>query len=104
MQADLYWGGAHGEIEIRKASDLFAALAVRQGHLPDRPRIIKAVFKVQFEDSKTPRSVKIRPHNIAEYTRDSDASSIEQWLELRGFILHEEPSHDAAIVESLVSD
>lgn len=102
-EVDFYWGGGHGEIEIRKAGDLFAALASREGHLPDNPRIIKAVFKVKFEDSKTPRSVKIRPGNIAEYTRDSDAALIEQWLNLRGFILHSEADSHAATAEVLAS-
>ncbi len=98
-EIDFYWGGPHGEIEIRKAGDLFAALAARQGQFPANPRIIKAVFKVKFSDSKTPRSVKIRPGNIAEYTRDDDAALIEQWLELRGFVLHEEGAqHEAAAV------
>lgn len=102
-EIQFYWGGAHGEIEIRKAGDLFAALAARQGRFPDGPRIIKAVFKVKFEDSKTPRSVKIRPGNIAEYTRDSDAALIEQWLELRGFILHEENASNETPAASMAS-
>ena len=89
-EVDLLWGGAHREIEIRKADGVFAALAARQRELPEHPRIIKAVFKVKFADSGTPRSVKLRPSNIAEYTRDSDAALVEQWLNLRGFINREE--------------
>lgn len=100
-EVDFYWGGGHGEIEIRKAGDLFAALAAREGHLPTGPRILKAVFKVKFEDSKTPRTVKIRPGNVAEYTRDSDAALIEQWLTLRGFILQAEANEHAAAAEAL---
>ncbi len=100
-EVDFHWGGGHGEIEIRKAGDLFAALAAREGHLPTSPRILKAVFKVKFEDSKTPRSVKIRPGNIAEYTRDSDAALIEQWLGLRGFIQHKEINEHVAAAEAL---
>ncbi len=80
---------------------MFASLAARHGHLPANPRIIKACFKVKFADSKNPRSVKIRPGNIAEYMRDSDAVLIEQWLELRGFILHEEASHQEAPATSM---
>ena len=97
IEINLLWGGAHREIEIRKANDIFAALAARQRELPEHPRIIKAVFKVKFADSKTPRSVTVRPPNIAQYTRDSDAALVEQWLELRGFIVHEEVTeHEAA--------
>lgn len=82
-----YWGGPHGETEVRKSGDLFASLAARDGQLPRRPRITKAAFKVKFFDSKTPRSVTIRSGNVAQYCRDGDAQLIERWLELRGFIL-----------------
>lgn len=102
-EVDFYWGGAHGEVEVRKAGDLFAALATRKGHFPSSPRIVKAVFRVKFADSKTPRSVKIRPGNIAEYTRDSDALLIEQWLALRGFILHEESVQHETTAASLAN-
>lgn len=88
-EVSMFWGGAHGEIEIRKAGDLFAALSARNGSLPIRPRIISAKFKVKFADSNKPRSVSIRPGNIAQYMRDADAGLIERWLVLRGFICHE---------------
>lgn len=96
VEVDFLWGGAFGEIEIRKATDVFAALEARSRRLPENARIIKAVFKVKFTDSNTPRSVKIRPSNIAEYTRDSDAALVEQWLTLRGFVVRQEtPEHEA---------
>jgi hypothetical protein len=84
-----YWGGAEGEVEIRRAEDIFAALRRRKGRIPEGPppRIVRAAFKVKFTDSKTPRSVCIRPSNIAEYTRDDDGALVEQWLTKRGFIL-----------------
>ncbi|GIW55527.1 MAG: hypothetical protein KatS3mg082_1931 [Nitrospiraceae bacterium] len=103
-EVHLFWGGAQREIEIRKALDVFAALSERQRELPEHPRIIKAVFKVKFADSKTPRSVTIRPSNIATYTRDSDAALVEQWLELRGFIVHEETTQHEAVTEILAGD
>jgi hypothetical protein len=89
-EVHFFWGGAQGEIEIRKAADVFAALESRRRQMPERARIIKAAFKVKFADSNTPRSVKIRPSNIAEYTRDSDAAILERWLSLRGFFVSEE--------------
>jgi hypothetical protein len=90
------WGGTHREIEIRKAADVFAALEARGRKVPEKARIIKAIFKVKFADSKTPRSVKIRPSNIAEYTRDSDAAVLEEWLTFRGFIVNEEAGANVA--------
>lgn len=95
-EVDFAFGGAQGEVEIRKAADVFAALEARGRNMPERARIIKAVFKVKFADSNTPRSVKIRPSNIAEYTRDSDAGLLEQWLQLRGFIINEEAGQHVA--------
>lgn len=95
-EVDFAWGGAQGEVEIRKAANVFAAFEARGRSMPERARIIKAVFKVKFADSNTPRSVKIRPSNIAEYTRDSDAGLLEEWLQLRGFIINEEAGQHAA--------
>jgi len=96
-----FWGGVQGEIEIRKAADVFAALEARGRHMPERARLIKAVFKVTFADSNTPRSVKIRPSNIAEYTRDCDAAILERWLELRGFIASEEASERGDVAHAM---
>jgi hypothetical protein len=102
-EVHFFWGGPQGEIEIRKAADVFAALEGRGRQIPEKARIIKAVFKVKFADSKTPRSVKIRPSNIAEYTRDHDASMVEEWLRLRGFLLNEEAGQHVAVVQAVAS-
>ena len=32
----------------------------------------------------------VRPSNIAQYTRDSDAAVVEEWLTKRGFVLAEQ--------------
>lgn len=96
-----FWGGSQGEIEIRKAADVFAALEARGRPMPEKARIIKAVFKVKFTESKTPRPVKIRPSNIAEYARDQDAPVIEQWLRLRGFLANEEAVPNVAAAPAL---
>jgi len=82
-----FWGGPEGEVEIRKASDLFAVLERRARSIPAKARILRASFLVKFADSKTPRTVTIRPNNVASYTRDSDASAVEVWLTKRGFAM-----------------
>ena len=84
------WGGAQREIEIHKADDLFAALEARGRGIPDSAPILRASFLVKFTDSKTPRTVTIRPSNMALYTRDSDADLVERWLQKRGFIEQDE--------------
>ena len=84
------WGGAEREIEIHKADDLFAALDGRGRSIPTAAPILRASFLVKFTDSKTARTVTIRPSNIAQYTRDSDADVVEDWLLKRGFIEQDE--------------
>lgn len=94
-EVQFYWGGPQHEIETRKADDYFAALEARGRSLPSKVRIIRAGFLVKFSDSKTPRSVVIRPSNIAQYTRDADSALVEEWLTRRGFILTEkQDEHD----------
>ena len=92
-----FWGGSEGEVEIRKANDIFAALAARNRTLPQKARIVRAGFHVKFADAKPPRSVTLRPSNVAQYARDSDAEILEEWLLKRGFIRSEEVSdHEEA--------
>lgn len=79
------WPGAHFEIETRRATDLFAAIEARGGEIPEAPRLQSAKFQVKFTKAKRPRTVAIRPSNIADYTRDPDSVVIEEWLTRRGF-------------------
>lgn len=88
----LFWGGPHKHVEIRQASDVFAVLQAQGRAIPARARISQARFLVKFADAKTPRSVTIRPSNVAQYTRDNDAAIVEEWLKKRGFI--ESKGHD----------
>ena len=83
-------GGTEREIEIRKAKDLFAALEGRGQSMPATAPILRASFHVKFTDAKSPRIVTIRPSNIAQYTRDSDADVVEDWFQKRGFIKQDE--------------
>jgi len=93
-----FWGGSENEIEIRKASDVFAAFEARGRSLPAKSRIIRASFQVKFSDSKTPRTVTIRPSNIAQYTRDDDSAVVEEWLVKRGFIVtNRQEDHEGTV-------
>ena len=83
-----YWGGAFKETEIRKASDVFGALAARGRTLGSLGRLSAAVFKVKFTDASKERSVTIRPPGNAKYERNEDSELIEAWLAKRGFLLH----------------
>lgn len=81
-----YWAGPMHEVEIRKADDMFAALAMHRRVIPPQARIMAATFQVKFADSRSARIVTIKPSNIAQYTRDDDSAIIEDWLDKRGFI------------------
>ena len=96
-EVQILWGGPQGEIEIRRAKDLFEALKGRKKELP-KGRLVKASFLVKFTDAKTPRTVTIRPQNIASYTRDSDSSVVEAWLTARGFVKSAPEAQDADLV------
>jgi hypothetical protein len=80
-----YWGGNFKSIEIRKATDIFGALDDRH-HLLAGGRATGAVFRIKFTGTKRPRSVTVRPPNMAKYDRDDDSDVVETWLALRGFI------------------
>jgi hypothetical protein len=80
------WGGPFDAQQVEKATDVFAALRERGGAIPGAPSLIRAVFAVQFRNSKRPRSVTIKVPDKALYQRDADGASVEQWLLKRGFL------------------
>lgn len=81
------WGGAFSEYEIIKAADVFAALRERGNRaIPSFPTLVKAVFLVKFAAAERPRSVAVKPPNVALYDRDQDAALVEEWLQKRGFL------------------
>lgn len=84
VEVTYYWGGPHGEIEIRRAADIFAAMESRHASIR-RGKIVSAKFQVRFSGSKSPRSLTIRQPNIAKFTRDDDGRLIDEWLLKRGF-------------------
>ncbi len=83
-----YWGGQFREVEIRKADDLLAALSWNGRKIKENSRLIRAKFQVKFENAKNPRTLTIRPPNIANFTRDGDSVIGEIWLAKRGFVLN----------------
>lgn len=86
-EVQFFFGGNPWEVVTRKSDDVFALIKSRDRSFPESGRIIRATFQVKFSDAKTPRSVVIKPSNIAQFTRDDDSVLVEQWLEARGFII-----------------
>ena len=98
-----YWGGPFGEVEIRKASDVLAALSWKDRQINENARLVRAKFQVKFKNATNPRILIIRPPNIANFTRDGDSVIGEIWLAKRGFVLNvaaEEKEDEPIIVES----
>ncbi|MFL5240593.1 MAG: hypothetical protein ACJ8FY_00670 [Gemmataceae bacterium] len=87
-EVQFFFGGNPWEVVTRKSDDIFTLFKSREKPFPEGGRIIRATFKVKFSDAKTPRSVVIKPSNIAQFTRDDDSERVEQWLEARGFIIN----------------
>lgn len=90
-----FWGGDHKEIEVRKASDIFAIYGEGQRGSLDGGQLKRAVFAVKMKRELKPRRVTIRPPNIAVYDRDSDSEPVEIWMRRRGFIVHQSSGWDA---------
>ena len=97
-----YWGGAFGEMETRRASDIFAALETRGQTLNAKGRLVAASFKVKFTGVAKERGVTIRPPRNALYERNDDSELIERWLANRGFILDPKAESDDSEASSAV--
>jgi len=100
-EVQFFWGGPYGDIEVRKSKNYLASLAARNQSIPETARLIQASFSVKFENAKNPRTVKVRPSNIATYTRDDDSVLVEKWLTARGFIVEREEEADAAPAQAM---
>ena len=87
------WGGAYKEMEIRRASDIFAAFGSRGQSIGRGGRLVAAVMKVKVRRSPKERSVTIRLPSNAKYERNEDGALIEAWMAKRGFM--RTPSHKA---------
>jgi hypothetical protein len=89
-EVQLFYGGTPWELVSRKSDDVFALLRSREWPFPESGRLIRATFQVKFSDAKSPRSVVVRPPNVAQFTRDDDSAFVEAWLGARGFIIRQE--------------
>lgn len=72
--------------DTRRSRDLFAQFRYDNFRIPADWQLKRATFKVRFDDNPTARSVTVKAPNVARYTRDSDATVVEEWLTRRGFI------------------
>lgn len=76
------------DVEIRRADDVFHALADQGRDLAEEDGAmtpVKAKFRIEFTGGKE-RAVVIEPPNTASFDRESDNAIIHDWLGRRGFI------------------
>ena len=95
VEYQCFFGGQFKESEVRKASDIFAALGDARRHHLARGQLKRAVFSVKLRGEANARKVTIRPPNIAIYDRDSDSELVEMWLRNQGFIIPAADEQDA---------
>lgn len=80
------------EVRTHKANDVFVVLERHGQKIPENARLLKASFRLGFSGQGRPRTLTVRPLNIALYTRDDDGQIVECWLRRRGFIVPEKVS------------
>jgi hypothetical protein len=80
-------------VTSHRTGEVFNYLDKQQVRLDDEKRLVQARFWVKFVGVSKPRSVTICPTNLALYARNDYAGIIEDWLQMRGFILPEEQHH-----------
>lgn len=95
----LQFQGPYGDNTMHRSKDMFASLGAREKDFPAHGRISEARFMVKFSHSEKPRSVTIKPPNVASFDRKEDAHTIELWMKARGFI--KRPSEQAEQTEAV---
>lgn len=86
IEVHRHWFNTLHEIDIKKADDVFAALGERWRSFMSVGRRTRAVFRVWFTGVEKPRTVTLRPQNIAKYDQQADSEPIGRWLVARGFV------------------
>lgn len=60
----------------------------------------RSLERTTFSD--TPRTVTIKPPNVAQYTRDADSVIVERWLRARGFIVKKGKAQDESAITAVM--
>jgi hypothetical protein len=81
-------------IEIHKADDVFESIKSQSRCIPASASLVRASFKITFTNSVRPRTVSVRPPNVAIFDRESDNEIVNTWLEKRGFIITKKETLD----------
>lgn len=80
---------AYNDRTIYKSRNLFASMKGKKQSLSALLRdaiLVEAKFQVKFDRTSKPRTLSIKPPNVASFGRKEDVHTIEQWMIARGFI------------------
>jgi hypothetical protein len=91
QELELTFDGEFGDRIIRKSDDMVASAAERSKEgkeikaVPDKGRMVRAVFEMEFTTCTKPRRVTLRPPDILNVGRTGDVKAVHDWLTLREF-------------------
>jgi hypothetical protein len=74
-EIQIQFQGAYGDRTIMKSKDLFASWAAREKEFPSYGKLTEAKFQIKFDHDSKPRTVKIKPPNVASFDRKEDAQA-----------------------------
>lgn len=94
IEIQVQYRGPFNDSNTYRSNDLFASMEAGGRTMPALKFLVSASFSVKFENSKRPRTVKIRTPNIANFDRKEDSHLVELWLRRRDFV-KEQKSEDA---------
>ena len=86
-EIELRGHGGSGVRDRTMADDVFSVFEERRFQIPERAEIRLAKFSVLFRDARKPRTVILRPSNLATFSRDDDAVPLHGWLQRQNFAL-----------------
>ena len=80
-------GGPFNSYIIHGADDYFADLKWRGGSFQAEGSLDRATFRIKYRHVKARRTLSLYTGNSSAYTRDENARHVEQWLQLRRFVM-----------------
>ncbi|QHI70493.1 hypothetical protein [Tichowtungia aerotolerans] len=81
--------GSFGITRVEKSPDMAKSKKLRnKPFVPPGVVIRYAKFDVLFEGAKSPRSVQIMAGNVANYSRESDYSALDDWIRQSGIMIN----------------
>ena len=82
----LAWPGPYRYRERAYATDVLGALSHRWRSIRNSAELRMAKFGIKLRAERDPRSLRIKPRNVAEHSHGEEGEVIEEWMRHRGFI------------------